>query len=114
MCILTCIALALLAPKLTFARRILICHSRLGTAARKNQLEDGFDAPSRLPEELVRKECGRVQDGVRQTRVLVGLERDVSRPLTCRLATSGQVQGTTAEISAKTGVQFTSEPGTEA
>jgi hypothetical protein len=45
--ILTCIALALLAPKLTFARRILICHSRLGTAARKNQLEDGFDAPRR-------------------------------------------------------------------
>ena len=52
--------------------------------------------------------------GVRPTRVLAGLERDVSRPLTCRLTTSGQVQGTTAEMFAKTGVQFTSEPGTEA
>jgi hypothetical protein len=69
---------------------------------------------STLPEELVQKECERVQDGVRPTRVLAGLERDVSRPLTCRLTTSGQVQGTTAEIFAKTGVQFTSEPGTEA
>ena len=38
MCILACIALA---------RQILICHFRLGTAARKNQLEDGFDAPRR-------------------------------------------------------------------
>ena len=52
--------------------------------------------------------------GVRPTRVLAGLERDVSRPLTCRLTTSGQVQGTAAEMFAKTGVQFTSEPGTEA